>query len=135
MDKKELAHIVGAYDGTYSSWENSSVPGVNWLPRLAKALGVSADYLLGLTDTPDPYAIPEGWQPLDEDHLPKRGDLVLMGYESAGAGPQYAAFFYRGGDLFEPAGPDGKEIDGFGYYEFWCRVERYEPKGDADHDR
>ena len=72
MDKKAFAESIGEYPGTYSAWENASLPGSERVPRLALALGVSTDYLYGLTDDPRPaQAQPEGqlvlagWMPGD----------------------------------------------------------------------
>ena len=58
----ELSQMqIQAYDGikqsTVSQWESGLIPfSVVALGKLAKRYNVSADYLLGLTDAPDPAA-------------------------------------------------------------------------------
>ena len=47
----QLAKIVGVSNGIISVWENNiNEPKATYIKRLACALEVSADYLLGLTD-------------------------------------------------------------------------------------
>lgn len=75
MDKKAFAESIGEYPGTYSAWENASLPGSERVPRLALALGVSTDYLYGLTDDPRPAQT----QP--------DGQLVLAGWMPGGTTP------------------------------------------------
>ena len=52
LSKKEFAESIEEYPGTYSAWENKSLPGSDRLVKLALCLGVSLDYLFGLTDDP-----------------------------------------------------------------------------------
>ena len=54
LDRAAFAERIGAYKATYSAWENGSLPGSSQFPDLARALGVSTDYLYGLTDDPTP---------------------------------------------------------------------------------
>ena len=54
MEKKAFAESINEFPGTYSAWENKSLPSCSSIPKLALCLGVSADYLLGLSDDPQP---------------------------------------------------------------------------------
>ena len=78
MDRQAFADSIGQYKATYSAWENGNLPGSDAFPRLAKALGVSTDYLYGLTDDP----APKQWQPLDEAHWPADGQLVVLAFDN-----------------------------------------------------
>lgn len=49
---------------------------------MAKALGVSTDYLYGLTDDPATKAAPAQWQPLDEVHWPADEQLVILAFNN-----------------------------------------------------
>ena len=82
MDRQAFADSIGQYKATYSAWENGNLPGSDAFPRLAKALGVSTDYLYGLTDDPAPKAAPAQWQPLDEAHWPADGQLVALAFDN-----------------------------------------------------
>ena len=58
----ELARRLNISKQTVSNWENENIqPSIEMLLRLTKLFGVSADYLLGLNDTPR----------IDIDGLPK----------------------------------------------------------------
>ena len=52
--QRELVRVSGVGQNNLSVLEQGKKPGVraDTVVRLAEALGVSADYLLGLTDTP-----------------------------------------------------------------------------------
>jgi transcriptional regulator with XRE-family HTH domain len=54
--QRELVRISGVGQNNLSVLEQGKKPGVraDTVVRLAEALGVSADYLLGLTDDPTP---------------------------------------------------------------------------------
>ena len=55
LSQKKLAEIVGVSPGNVSDWESGKTkPGYVALAALARCFGVSADYLLGLTDDPEP---------------------------------------------------------------------------------
>lgn len=82
MDRQAFADSIGQYKATYSAWENGNLPGSDAFPRLAKALGVSTDYLYGLTDDPAPKAAPAQWQPLDEVHWPADEQLVILAFNN-----------------------------------------------------
>ena len=58
LDRAAFAEKIGEYKATYSAWENGNLPGSGAFPRLAQALGVSTDYLYGLTDDPAPKPVP-----------------------------------------------------------------------------
>lgn len=89
MDRQAFADSIGRYKATYSAWENGNLPGSDAFPRLAKALGVSTDYLYGLTDDPAPKAAPAQWQPLDEAHWPADGQLVAIAWDNPLGGTYY----------------------------------------------
>lgn len=59
--------------------------------RVAGLLGVSLDYLCGLTDDPSPTetaSLPE-WLPLDAEHWPEEGALVVLSYPTGLGGSAY----------------------------------------------
>lgn len=89
LDRAAFAEKIGAYKATYSAWENGNLPGSSAFPRLAQALGVSTDYLYGLTDDPAPKAAPAQWQPLDEAHWPADGQLVAIAWDNPLGGTYY----------------------------------------------
>lgn len=78
LDRAAFAERIGAYKATYSAWENGSLPGSSQFPDLARALGVSTDYLYGLTDDPTP---PGETQPQPE------GQLTIAGWMPGGVNP------------------------------------------------
>ena len=82
MDRQAFADSIGQYKATYSAWENGNLPGSDAFPRLAKALGVSTDYLYGLTDDPASKSAPAQWQPLDEVHWPADEQLVILAFNN-----------------------------------------------------
>lgn len=89
MDRQAFADSIGQYKATYSAWENGNLPGSDAFPRLAKALGVSTDYLYGLTDDPTPKVASKQWQPLDEAHWPADGQLVAIAWDNPLGGTYY----------------------------------------------
>ena len=97
LDRAAFAEKIGEYKATYSAWENGNLPGSSAFPRLAQALGVSTDYLYGLTDDPAPKAAPKQWQPLDEAHWPADGQLVAIAYENPLGGTCYLSARCVGG--------------------------------------
>lgn len=55
LTQDELAELVGAEALQIWRWENNkNKPSADWIANLAEALSVSADYLLGLSDEPNP---------------------------------------------------------------------------------
>lgn len=82
LDRAAFAEKIGEYKATYSAWENGNLPGSSAFPRLAQALGVSTDYLYGLTDDPNPRHAPAQWQPLDEAHWPADEQLVVLAFDN-----------------------------------------------------
>ena len=78
LDRAAFAESIGAYKATYSAWENGSLPGSCQFPDLARALGVSTDYLYGLTDDPTP---PGARQPQPE------GQLTICGWMPGSCSP------------------------------------------------
>lgn len=106
LTRKEFAESIGEYPGTYSAWENNSLAGAGSLPKLALTLGTTMDYLCGLTDDPLPprdewragvdLAAPE-WLPLDAEHWPTEGALVVLSYETGLGGSSYLVARCAGG--------------------------------------
>ena len=106
LTRKEFAESIGEYPGTYSAWENNSLAGAGSLPKLALTLGTTMDYLCGLTDDPAPprdgwtvgvdLAAPE-WLPLDAEHWPEEGELVVLSYETGLGGSSYLVARCAGG--------------------------------------
>lgn len=82
LDRAAFAEKIGEYKATYSAWENGNLPGSGAFPRLAQALGVSTDYLYGLTDDPAPKLTPAQYQPLDEAHWPADQQLVILRWDN-----------------------------------------------------
>ena len=78
LDRAAFAESIGAYKATYSAWENGDIPGSTRFPELARALGVSTDYLYGLTDDPTP---PGAKQPQPE------GQLTIAGWMPSSCSP------------------------------------------------
>ena len=78
LDKEAFAARIGAYKATYSAWENGDIPGSTRFPELARALGVSTDYLYGLTDDSTP---PGAKQPQPE------GQLTIAGWMPGSCSP------------------------------------------------
>ena len=51
MSQGELANILGVTKQSVSNWENDNIqPSIEMLIKLAKALSVSSDYLLGIDE-------------------------------------------------------------------------------------
>lgn len=78
LDRAAFAEKLGLYKATYSAWENGALPGSGQFPDLARGLGVSTDYLYGLTDDPTP---PEARQPQPE------GQLTIAGWMPGSCSP------------------------------------------------
>lgn len=114
MDRAAFAEKIGEYKATYSAWENGNLPGSSAFPRLAQALGISTDYLYGLTDDPAPRLAPVAWQPLDEEHWPADQQLVVIAYDNPLGGTCYETARCVGGyhDLYPFEDTDvGCELD------------------------
>lgn len=114
LDRADFAKKIGEYKATYSTWENGGLPGSGRLPKLAKTLGVSIDYLFGLTDAPAPRNAPTVWQPLDQQHWPTERQLVVIAYDNPLGGTCYEAARCVGGyhDLYPFEDTDvGCELD------------------------
>ena len=114
LDRAAFAEKIGEYKATYSAWENGNLPGSSAFRRWAQALGVSTDYLYGLTDDPAPKAAPAQWQPLDEAHWPADGQLVAIAYENPLGGTCYLSARCVGGyhDIYPFEDTDvGCELD------------------------
>ena len=56
LTQAELAQRIGAYQTKYQGWEKGRVePDIDTIKKLADALGVSTDWLLGRDETAKPY--------------------------------------------------------------------------------
>ena len=105
LTRKEFAESIGEYPGTYSAWENNSLAGAGSLPKLALTLGTTMDYLCGLTDDPAPkpptlFSVDlcsPVWLPLDAEHWPTEGALVVLSYETGLGGSSYLVARCAGG--------------------------------------
>ena len=95
LDKAAFAEKIGAYKATYSAWENGDLPGSARFPELARALGVTTDYLYGLTDDPHGSGSPPE---------PPEQQLVLAGWMPGGVDPSEPGLFAAVLDL------DGKPV-------------------------
>ena len=95
LDKAAFAEKIGAYKATYSAWENGDLPGSGRFPELARALGVTTDYLYGLTDDPHGSGSPPE---------PPEQQLVLAGWMPGGVDPSEPGLFAAVLDL------DGKPV-------------------------
>lgn len=95
LDKAAFAEKIGAYKATYSAWENGDLPGSGRFPELARALGVTTDYLYGLTDDPHGSGSPPE---------PPEQQLVLAGWMPGGVDPSEPGLFAAVLDL------DGKPL-------------------------
>ena len=90
LDRAAFAEKLGLYKATYSAWENGALPGSGQFPDLARVLGVSTDYLYGLTDDPAP---PEARQPQPE------GQLTIAGWMPGGVNPSEPGEFAEPGEF------------------------------------
>ena len=91
MEKKAFAESINEFPGTYSAWENKSLPSCSSIPKLALCLGVSADYLLGLSDDPQPGP---HWR---TDAAPDGTEAVLELDHGDGGQPQKLIALRKGG--------------------------------------
>ena len=68
MTQQELADKVGVSLMTVLRWEKGErTPNISIMPQLSEALNVSAGYLMGLEDTPEPRAIQTEQTPIKEN--------------------------------------------------------------------
>ena len=134
LTRKEFAESIGEYPGTYSAWENNSLAGAGSLPKLALTLGTTMDYLCGLTDDPAPkpptlFSVDlcsPVWQPLDAEHWPEEGELVVLSYETGLGGSSYLVARCAGGadEAYPFISTDaGTTVD----YIVECRCDRWMP--------
>ncbi len=64
MSQRQLARTVGVGDNTIHNWLTGfSTPRIWHLPELARALGVSIDWLLGVDEPLEPPPEPEPKRP------------------------------------------------------------------------
>lgn len=82
LSRKEFAERIGEFQGTYSAWENGNLPGSDRMAKLAVALGVTTDYLYGLTDEPGAAA------PLPEMPMEEKQSLAAVVWYPASVQPE-----------------------------------------------
>ena len=139
LTRKEFAESIGEYPGTYSAWENNSLAGAGSLPKLALTLGTTMDYLCGLTDDPAPkpptlFSVDlcsPVWLPLDAEHWPAEGALVVLSYETGLGGSSYLVARCAGGadDEYPFISTDaGTTVDDI----VECRCDRWMPLAECE---
>ena len=142
LTRKEFAESIGEYPGTYSAWENNSLAGAGSLPKLALTLGTTMDYLCGLTDDPAPkpptlFSVDlcsPVWLPLDAEHWPTEGALVVLSYETGLGGSSYLVARCAGGadDDYPFISTDaGTTVDDI----VECRCDRWMPLAECQRGR
>lgn len=57
LKQKDVADVLGVTPQAYQVYESKVTPSANVIINISKAFGISADYLLGLTDNPRPLVI------------------------------------------------------------------------------
>lgn len=98
LDRKAFAGRIDTYPNTYSAWENGNLPGCDRVPALALVLGVTTDYLFGLSDDPaGGVGVPTGWRPLGRDSWPDMEQIVLLATVNALGNPLYEVAKCKGG--------------------------------------
>lgn len=82
LTQKQVAEEVGITEATLSRYENDlREPKAEIVSKLAKALGVSSDFLLGKTNVQQPWWEKDG-EPTDielEDFIKNNSNIKLMG--------------------------------------------------------
>lgn len=61
LSQKDVAAALGTTQQSYQAYEARSNSSVSVIKKLASVYNVSADYLLGLSDTPRPATIDKEW--------------------------------------------------------------------------
>ena len=102
LSRKEFAESIGEFQATYSAWENGQLPGCDRMAKLAVVLGVTTDYLFGLSDATKPVLTPDiaakekpasgdvpAWLPLSASTWPADGQLVILSCETLMGGFEY----------------------------------------------
>lgn len=78
MSQNDLERVVGVSNVQISRYESGRTdPSLDIVIKFAKALDVTADYLLGMVDVPDEYLKPQDLSPTEARLLDafRRGDL------------------------------------------------------------
>lgn len=79
--QEEVAKLIDGTPKQYSSWETGKVdPTAHFLYQLARLFKVTADYLIGLSDDPHGYPVPQELSPLGRQIVDAmdRGDLEAI---------------------------------------------------------
>lgn len=58
LKQKDVAEVLGVTPQAYQVYESKVTPSAGIIIKIATAFGISADYLLGLTDKPRPLDLP-----------------------------------------------------------------------------
>lgn len=59
LSQREVAATLGVKQQSYQVYESRTIPTVTVIMKLADAYGVTTDYLLGRTDSPQPTSFDE----------------------------------------------------------------------------
>lgn len=87
MTQENIAKRIGIPRSTYSNYEaGNREPDNETLKKIAKCLETSTDYLLGLTDDPNPHSVKDEWTPQlnekDEKDIALRLEAIAQDIES-----------------------------------------------------
>ena len=87
MTQHELAVICGLSDKQIGRYENGESDATgDYIEKISRALGVTADYLLGLVDKPDQHLTEEGLSPIERKLiLAVRQGLIVEALETVTA--------------------------------------------------
>lgn len=86
ITSKQMASILGVSEGTFSGYVNGDHdPKSESLSKIALTCGVSTDFLLGLTDSPNPINTKNAPESAATDsEAIKRMQLLINSFEAAG---------------------------------------------------
>lgn len=86
ITSKQMASILGVSEGTFSGYVNGDHdPKSENLSRIALTCGVSTDFLLGITDNPNPIGAKNAPEPAATDsEAIRRMQLLINSFEAAG---------------------------------------------------
>lgn len=85
LTQKQIASVLGVSQQTYQVYEGKSVPSASIIVQLANHFNVSADYLLGLSDVPNPYQAENSEVDIDDNRdlvTAAENDRVLDFYQN-----------------------------------------------------
>ena len=80
IQQKELADFLGISKNTITDWKSGRIKSYNkHLPQIAEFLGVSIDYLVGKTDTPEPGKVINVFDIPGIEPMPQTKKIPLLG--------------------------------------------------------